>query len=91
MANPEIIELPANQWTKVATAVTGGNLCFDSLAHCTFFHTYRVTGESAPADREGQVPVIAPDTVLIDSGEEIDAYVYCFSSNDTDGRVRVSV
>ena len=88
MSNPLFVDCPADTWTKVATAVTTGQL-WKAQSITEYLQTYRLTGEAAPTERsEGMKLFSKSDSDKIDSSAPIDAYVYAVGSA---GRVRVDV
>jgi hypothetical protein len=91
MANPELIDCPANTWTKVATNVTSGIIHIDlPYLNIEWYQTYRQTGESAPSDLDGangSARLLKPSDD-IDSSTAVDVYVWPRSE---DGKVRVDL
>jgi hypothetical protein len=87
MANPTIIDCPADQWTKVATNVTAGLIHIFQGEKLKWLQAYRLTGEAAPTDRSDAVPLVEP-TDNISASAAIDVYVY---PNGADGKVRVDL
>jgi hypothetical protein len=87
MANPEIIDCPADQWTLVATAVTSGLVHIFQGEGLKWLQTFRDTGETAPTDTSDSVQFNEP-TELISSNAAIDVYVW---PNGDAGKVRVDL
>lgn len=83
MANPIIVVALANQWTKVATAVTGGVI--DQMTDDMMLQTYRETGEAAPTEREEGVQW--EGQMEISNNTAIDIYIW----SEVEGKVRVSI
>lgn len=80
MPNPELIDLPADEWTKVATAVTIGNLHKKKPTQVVFISTHRKSGETAPdpiKDKEEGVQIFVehPTREGIKNSFAIDIYV----------------
>lgn len=87
MANPAVVVCAANQWTKVATSVTSGQLHLLSRAPSQYSHTYRDTGQAAPTDLSEAV-VIDRVSIPISAPVNIDVYVY---AHGVAGNVRVDL
>jgi hypothetical protein len=95
MADPIIISIPADVWTKVATNVKTGIIqkC-DSPASfnpSNYLQTYRMTGEAAPSSSsiEGVLMFHEHDEIEeISSTDFIDVYV---KARGTNGELRVSL
>lgn len=86
--NPEFIAIPADSWTKVATAVTTGQI-WKAQSTAAYLQTYRLTGETAPTDRsEGMKLFSNSDSEIIDSSDPIDVYVFAIGEA---GRIRADV
>lgn len=80
MSNPNFIDCPANQWTKVATSVVAGQI-WRRPQKATFLQTYRETGNPAPTLRTEGVqafPVPPQNQGLeeISSSSPIDIYLF---------------
>lgn len=87
MANPVIIDCPADTWTKVATAVTSGLVHIFVGEKLKWLQTYRLTGEAAPTDKSDAIALVEP-TDTISASSAIDVYVY---PNGGAGKVRVDL
>lgn len=89
MSNPIFVDCPADQWKKVATATTTGQL-WEAQSIVEYLQTYRLTGETAPTERSEGMKLFANDknSEEINSSTPIDVYVYAVGSA---GRVRVDV
>ena len=88
MANPVFIACTKDAWTKVATAVTTGQL-WKANSSPLYLQTYKLTGEAVPTDRDEGMKLFAEaDNETISSSEPIDAYVFAVGFA---GRVRVDL
>ncbi len=89
MSNPVFVDCPADAWTKVATAVTTGQLWKANTAP-GYLQTYKLTGETAPSDRGEGMKLFSDDknSEEISSSDPIDVYVFAVGAV---GRVRVDV
>ena len=87
MANPDIQTLPADTWTKVASAVTGGQIHKITSTPIAYFTFYKVAGDPAPVGRNiGEQRL--EDTDDISSMSAIDVYVYPLGGI---GKIRVDL
>jgi hypothetical protein len=88
MANPTTISCTKDVWTKVATAVTYGQVwVLNNLPH--YIHTYKLTGEPAPNDTTDRPKgAILEHSANIGSTVAIDVYVMALNE---DGLVRVDL
>jgi len=84
--DPAIVACPQDTWTKVATAVTSGNVWIKNTSGL-YSQTYRLTGEAAPTDSTENVLMEMPGD-CIRATEAIDVYIYC---EKVAGSVRVDV
>lgn len=85
MADPVIVACAAGAWTKIATAVTIGQVHVKDT-DAAYLHTYRMTGQPAPvAQSEG---VAFTGSVPIESVDDIDVYVWAAGAA---GSVRVDL
>lgn len=75
MANPLLIDVDANEWTKVATAVNVGQLSIIGQQSPQVLTTYRITGDPAP-NSAGEGIRMSRKSVPIKSSFLIDVYVY---------------
>lgn len=92
MANPSVVSLVANTWTKVAENVTAGNVhvmksIADSGGRLAYYQTYRLTGEAAPTTTAEAVPLLAVVTPITASAA-IDVYIRVSGGA---GKIRVDV
>lgn len=89
MANPIIVACSADTWTKVATNVTTGQVHIKNTRPVVYLHTYRMTGDAAPAagDSSEGVQFDGPSTP-ISAAAAIDVYIM---PRDVAGSVRVDV
>lgn len=96
MANPAVISIPKDVWTKVATNVTAGvirkNNSATSYAPTVYLQTTRITGQAAPTSiAEGAkmfVDSFSTETEVISSNSAIDVYVMALA---IDGELRVDI
>ena len=88
MASPNVIALPAGEWTKVATNVTHGVIDRLSGASPAIQATYRMNREAAPEDL-ADASLMDGDQIIIQAPAGIDVYLY--ASGETAGSVKVSV
>ena len=84
MANPILVDCPAGQWTLVATNVVTGFIYTKQARSTIYMHTYRLTGEAAPTNRDEGVQFISVAPIVATQG--IDVYIWAENDN---GRVRV--
>lgn len=89
MANPVFVDCPADEWTKVATDVTTGQI-WKANTTPAYLQTYKLTGEAAPSDRGEGMKLFSDDnnSEEISSSEPIDVYVFPVGAI---GRVRVDI
>lgn len=88
MADPTIIDCPANVWTGVAIKVTTG-LLHNKLRGPQYLQTYRDNGETAPTDQsEGVQVFVNSDTAIITAVANIDVYIMPLGKA---GKVRVDL
>ena len=87
MANPVVLSLTPNQWTKVATNVTTGQIWLKDTSQ-KWWHTYRDTGDPAPTDRSDAMNFVGK-IMAISAASGIDVYLY--PQGDDDGEVRVDL
>ncbi len=100
MADPAVVNLNEWVWTKIATAVTGGNLNRLSST-VSYYQTYRLTGTAAPtAPTVGTLPEEAvkifekSNQEPIESTESIDVYILCKKTDEiigVYGKLRVDI
>jgi len=86
MANPTVIDCPADTWTKVATAITIGGVWIIDTGPSVYRHTYRMTGDPAPTDNEDAKDFGGREYLPIEDDDPIDVYI---SPSRKAGRVRV--
>lgn len=87
MANPQIIDCPADEWTEIATGVTTGLVHVKQGTDAVWLQTYRLTGEAAPTDKIDAIALEKP-TDEIGANAPIDVYVY---PEGKAGKVRVDL
>lgn len=90
MADPVLTPCPKDQWTKIATSVTTGQVHKKSEKPKLYLSTYRMTGNTAPTtiDEGVKMFVNSEITELISSSSAIDVYIWC---TEEDGSVRVDL
>ena len=90
MANPVIINCPANEWVKIATNVVSGQIHKKTEAPQEYLYTYRETGDPEPTDKEEGVLLFIGNVVseIIKNSSGIDIYIYPVTSA---GKVRVDL
>ncbi len=89
MADPLLVDCPKDVFTKVATDVTSGLVHKISTDPNKYLQTYRMTGGTAPTEKDEAVPMfIGTDTEQISSSAGIDVYVWPIGK---DGLVRVDL
>jgi hypothetical protein len=87
MADPLVIAIPENTWTKVATNVTNGMVHLLTASRGIYLQTYRLTGEAAPTLVSEGVRIF-DNEAEISSESSIDVYIYCQGEA---GSVRVDI
>ena len=87
MADPQIINCPADEWVLVAQNVTHGQV-HRYKRGIDYLQTYRNTGNPAPPDNESDGVIITTDSIEIRSTDPIDVYI---RARQNDGEVRVDV
>lgn len=90
MSNPVFVDCPADQWTKVATAVITGQI-WRVGRKPKYMQTYRETADPVPTERSDGVlvfPLEDIDSEDISSSSPIDVYLYPIGSA---GRVRIDL
>ena len=88
MANPVSVACPMGEWTKVATAVTRGNIFIQDPVGFQTYATYRMTGDPAPTTLEDASEGTMSDRFEISSVDSIDLYIWPVS-RDADAKVSV--
>ncbi len=89
MANPVIVNLTQDVWTKVATNVTAGKVCKIDKTPGMYLETYRMTGNAAPVNISEGVPCFAnSNSEIIEASSGIDVYIM---ARGNDGSVRVDL
>lgn len=90
MANPVIIDCTKDVWTKVATDVVTGQVHKKSEVPQLYLHTYRLTGETAPALKTEGVEIFIHENLSenISALAGIDVYIMPIGE---DGKVRVDL
>lgn len=77
MANPVVVAIPKDGFTKVATNVTTGLIQKLSSAPDTYLQTYRLTGVAAPTlQSEGALAFENSHTEVIEATAAIDVYIW---------------
>lgn len=85
MTNPEIVEILAGEWTKVATNVKNGTI--NILDHSGgYLYTQRDTGAAAPTSTE-EGAIFEGKSRSISNTVFIDVYIY----SSLGGKVRVDL
>jgi len=74
MADPVLVPCPADQWTKVATAVTIGQI-WKQRTDLEYWQTYRATGGAAPSDLTDAQAWVG-QSAKISAPSAIDVYIY---------------
>lgn len=87
MADPTTVQCPADAWTKVATNVTEGQIWIKNTSPGVYKHTYRLTGNPAPANDDDAIPFYGP-MIPISSSAAIDVYI---KPTNRIGEVRVDL
>ena len=92
MADPAIVALTEDTWTKVATAKASGQVHIITTAgsegeNLVYLQTYRTTGGAAPTLKTEGVPLVSLST-SIEASFDIDVYIM---ATGADGSVRVDV
>jgi len=86
MADPATVSCPADAWTKVASAVTTGQVwILDTTPR--YVQTYRTAGNPAPTDDALAGP-FQGESMLISAGAPIDVYI---KPRGSAGKVRVDL
>ena len=81
MADPVIVQCPANIWTLVAENVTAGSIKKIGNGPGRYLETYRMTGGAAPTDQaEGAIMFINGPSEIIEAAAGIDVYVMACGS-----------
>lgn len=90
MADPVLIDIPADTWTLVATGVTSGMVHKKGAMQSTYLQTYRSTGSPAPTLISEGVEMFLYNEISeeIDASVLIDVYIFVVGSA---GRVRVDI
>lgn len=88
MADPLIIALTKDVWTKVATNVTSGQVHITRSAPSIYEQTYRDTGGSAPTNEVDAIKFDPSGTEVISSSLGIDVYI---KAKGVAGAVRVDL
>lgn len=89
MANPALTSvLVADDWKKIATAVTSGVVYVANTRPNKYLTTYKLTGEAAPANDTTAINFTDDGGFNISHSESIDVYVKVIGA---DGAVVVHV
>lgn len=86
MAHPEIIPIPKDVWTKVATEVQIGNVQIRDSSPDVYYHDFRTPAEGVPTDLSTARRFDKSGIEEIQTSFPIDVYVYAASA---DGSVLV--
>lgn len=89
MPRPLFIDLPKDQWIKVADAVTGGLISIVNINPDLVVYTYRDAGDviDIPDGQEEGIP-LSRKSITIKNDTPIDVYLYAVAKN---GKVRVDI
>jgi len=90
MADPVKVDIPANQWTLVASNVVGGVISIKKWQPSRYYQTYKMTGNPAPTgdyNIDTSVETLKREITIQGLGA-IDVYMYCI---DFDGEVVVAL
>lgn len=89
MANPVTIICPEDEWKKVASSVTIGQVKKLSKKPSLYLETYRTAGATAPTSiTEGAIIFRENDYESISASAAIDVYIM---ARGNDGKVRVDL
>lgn len=90
MADPILVEIPKDVWTKVATGVTNGMIHKKASINSVYLQTYRETGGTAPTLIDEGVELFKGNELSeeINMSVPIDVYIRCVGA---DGKVRVDL
>lgn len=91
MADPIFVNCEEDEWTKVATNITTGQIHKMKEAPFSYIHTYRTTGGDAPGGGiEEGVKIFLGHTIseVVSFVAAIDLYIMCIKES---GRVRVDL
>lgn len=75
MGNPVLIEVPIDNWVKVAESITAGRIWISKM-ETRYYHTYRLTGQAAPVSLEEGIPILNPFEDF-DFSKKVDIYLFC--------------
>lgn len=87
MADPVLIDCPADTWTKVVTNETSGMIHIKDSSPNVYLQTYRDTGGGVPTLADEGV-IIEGNAIEVSSSGAIDVYIY---PKGAAGRVRVDL
>lgn len=87
MANPVIVAVPKDVWTKVATSVQRGQISIIGNQPSQFLSTYRTAGDLPPVSKDEGI-AFSRKSVEIRSKTFIDVYI---RPEVKDGTIRVDV
>jgi len=90
MANPVLIPVPANTWTKVADNVTEGIISIKQWQPSRYYQTYVDTGDPAPSGDQNYSTSVVTNSpeIVITATAGIDVYMFCYQY---DGEVVVAL
>lgn len=91
MADPVFVDCTEDEWTKVATNITTGQIHKANEEPFSYLHTYRISGDPPPSGgfEEGIMIFLnneLSEPISFISG--IDLYIFCVK---VDGRVRIDL
>lgn len=88
MADPAVVACPKDVWTKVASAVTTGQIWILNTKPNVYRQTYRVAGNPAPVGSVPEEKAFQGEVMQISAGVAIDVYLFPVGK---DGSVRVDL
>jgi len=89
MANPLLVEIPADTWTPVLTEAFSGTVKIIKEDPDAYYETYRVAGDPAPTQAPGDADFDGypfKEFLCVSDGSGVDVYVYAVKKV---GKVRV--
>ena len=75
MADPVAVPCPVDEYTKVATAVTGGTLMITDFEPSVYTWTYKMTGNPAPTNTDLTNAAIMDNQQAFGFAAAVDIYV----------------
>lgn len=76
MANPASVACATDTWTKVASAVTSGQVRIETSGPNYYLVVFRVSGDPAPVNFDGAQQMKYGKPEVISAKEQIDVYIY---------------